>query len=115
MLSVISKAITKLKPAGSAAAGDVKSGKTFYNTTTKEIRTGTFAAQSKTVTPLLSAQTVSPDDGKYLSSVTVNAIKYGNTQSSNGVRTRSVNEGMQMEAVTIEDWLKHIVRLKKGG
>ena len=71
MLSVISKAITKLKPAGSAAAGDVKSGKTFYNTTTKEIRTGTFAAQSKTVTAGTSNVSVSPDSGKYLSSVTV--------------------------------------------
>lgn len=36
-------------------------------------------------------------------------------QISNGIRTRSINEGMQMEAVTIEDWLKHIMRLKKGG
>lgn len=36
-------------------------------------------------------------------------------QISNGIRTRSINEGMQMEAITIEDWLKHITRLKKGG
>ena len=33
----------------------------------------------------MSAQTVSPDSGSYLSGVTVNAIKYGNTQSSNDV------------------------------
>lgn len=32
-------------------------------------------------------------------------------QISNGVRTRSVNEGMQMEAITIDDWLKHIEKL----
>ena len=41
MLSVIFKAITKLKPAGSAAVGDVIAGKTFYNTSAKEVRTGT--------------------------------------------------------------------------
>lgn len=29
-------------------------------------------------------------------------------QISNGVRTRSVSEGMLMEAVTVEQWLKHI-------
>ena len=31
---------------------------------------------------------------------------------SNGVRTRSVEEGMLMEAITIDDWLKHIETLK---
>lgn len=30
---------------------------------------------------------------------------------SNGVRTRSVNEGMQMETVTIEQWLDHVSKL----
>ena len=29
-------------------------------------------------------------------------------QISNGVRSRSVMEGMQMENITIDDWLKHI-------
>lgn len=32
-------------------------------------------------------------------------------QISNGVRSRSVNEGMQMEIVTIAEWLKHIEKL----
>lgn len=32
-------------------------------------------------------------------------------QISQGIRGRSVNEGMMMEAVTIDDWLKHIERL----
>ncbi len=72
MLSVIKKAMAKL--IGTAEPGDVKSGKTFYNTTTKEIRTGTFAAQSKTVTPSANAQTVTPDAGKYLTSVSVASI-----------------------------------------
>ena len=31
---------------------------------------------------------------------------------SNQVRTRSVNEGMRMEAVTIEQWLKHIEEME---
>ena len=33
---------------------------------------------------------------------------------SNGVRTRSVNEGMPMETITIDDWLKHISKIKRG-
>jgi len=32
---------------------------------------------------------------------------------SNQVRTRSVSEGMRMEAITIDNWLKHIETLKK--
>ena len=37
-------------------------------------------------------------------------------QISQGVRGRSVMEGMQMEAMTIDEWLKHIEKLlKKGG
>lgn len=31
---------------------------------------------------------------------------------SNGIRTRSVNEGMPMETVTIDKWLRHISRIK---
>lgn len=34
-------------------------------------------------------------------------------QISNAVRSRSVNEGMMMEAITIDDWLKHIKKLNK--
>lgn len=34
-------------------------------------------------------------------------------QISNGVRSRSVMEGMQMEAITIDDWLKHVERLRR--
>lgn len=33
---------------------------------------------------------------------------------SNGVRSRTVNEGMRMEAVTIWDWLKHIEKIGKA-
>ena len=32
-------------------------------------------------------------------------------QVSNGIRTRSVNEGMQMESITIDKWLKKIEKL----
>ena len=32
---------------------------------------------------------------------------------SNGVRSRTVNEGMRMEAITIWDWLKHIEKIGK--
>ena len=33
-------------------------------------------------------------------------------QISNQIRGRSINEGMQMEAVTIDGWLKHVKKLK---
>jgi len=33
-------------------------------------------------------------------------------QISNGVRQRSVMEGMQMENITIGDWLEHVSKLK---
>ena len=36
-------------------------------------------------------------------------------QISQGVRGRSVMEGMQMEAMTIDGWLEHIEKLSKGG
>lgn len=36
-------------------------------------------------------------------------------QVSNGVRTRSVNEGMMMESVTVDDWLKKVKKLIKRG
>ena len=36
-------------------------------------------------------------------------------QISNGVRSRSVNEGMLMEALTIEQWLRHIKGLSGNG
>lgn len=39
---------------------------------------------------------------------------YDKMQISNGVRTRSVNEGMMMEALTVEAWLKKISRRKKN-
>ena len=35
-------------------------------------------------------------------------------QISNQVRSRSITEGMQMEAVTIDGWLKHIKELNNG-
>ena len=31
---------------------------------------------------------------------------------SNQIRSRSVNEGMQMESITISNWLKKIKRMK---
>lgn len=33
---------------------------------------------------------------------------------SNQIRGRSINEGMQMEAVTVDGWLKHIEEIRKG-
>lgn len=35
-------------------------------------------------------------------------------QISNGVRSRSVGEGMMMEAVTIDGWLRHVEQMRDG-
>lgn len=59
------------QPTGNAGVGDVRSGVTFANANSDAL-TGTFAAQEKTVTGSRSAQTVTPDSGKWLSKVTVN-------------------------------------------
>lgn len=64
---------------GNATPGDVLKGKTFYSNDAGEIQTGTFAPQEKTITSSVSAQTVTPDSGKYLSKVTVNALTMSGT------------------------------------
>lgn len=64
-----------------AVPSDVKSGKKFIGQGSEDVQTGTFTAQTKTVTPSSSVQTITPDSGKYLSSVKVNAIS-GRTNAS---------------------------------
>ena len=71
---------------GDSDVGDVKSGKTFYSNDAGTKKTGTFAAQEKTVNSSTTAQTVTPDSGKYLSKVTVNPmVNKGNITGSVGV------------------------------
>lgn len=57
-----------------ATPSDVKSGKIFIGQGSEDPQTGTFTAQTKTVTPSASQQVVTPDSGRYLSQVTVNAM-----------------------------------------
>lgn len=68
-------------PTGNASAAQVVSGYTFSNASGDGI-TGTFAAQTKSVTSSRSAQTVTPDSGKYLSSVSI-----GKYPDANGTYT----------------------------
>lgn len=71
-------------------SGNIKSGITILGVT------GTYSgesirAQSKTVTPSTSQQTVQPDDGyDYLASVTVAAIPYSEAQNSAGGKTVTI-------------------------
>ncbi len=76
---------------GNAGQGDVKSGKTFTNSSGVNIA-GTFAAQEKTVTSSLNIQTVTPDSGKYLSKVTVNAMSLLCQRMLNSYFTSGANE-----------------------
>ena len=72
---------------GNANIGDVKNGVTFTSINGVDL-TGTFSAQEKTITSSRSAQTVTPDSGKYLSKVTVN--KYPDASGTfNASTTRS--------------------------
>lgn len=75
--AITRKQVGSLDPANlTATPGDVKSGMLFGGAGSDEVQTGTFAGQGKTVTASTSAQTVYPDAGFYLTSVTVNAFTY---------------------------------------
>lgn len=71
------KQIGSLDPSAlTARPTDVKQGKIFGGFGSDDPQVGTFAAQTKTVSPSTSAQTIVPDGGKYLSQVTVNPVRY---------------------------------------
>lgn len=62
-----------------AVAGDILSGKTAYAKDTKI--TGTLGTQTKTATPSSTSQTITPDSGKLLSSVVVEAAPLDEAQT----------------------------------
>ena len=69
---------------GKIIAGNIKSGVTILGVT-GNYTGASVSAQSKTVTPSSSSQTILPDSGyDYLSQVTVNAIPYETSQNTYG-------------------------------
>lgn len=71
-------------------ATNIKSGVSILGVTGSYSGEGA-TAQSKTITPSTSAQTVLPDDGyDYLSQVTVNAISYVETDNAAGGKTATI-------------------------
>lgn len=71
-------------------ATNIKSGVSILGVTGSYSGEGA-TAQSKTITPSTSAQTVLPDDGyDYLSQVTVNAISYVETDNAAGGKTVTI-------------------------
>ena len=77
---------------GNANIGDVKNGVTFTSTNGVNL-TGTFTSQEKTITGSRSAQTVTPDSGKYLSKVTVNALTPTGTFNASTTRSTAIDMG----------------------
>ena len=87
---------------GNAAAGDVRSGKTFTNSSSSGL-TGTFAGQEKTVTAGTSAASVTPDSGKWLSKVTYNPTPSQSkaTTSSRSAQTITPDSNYLLSSVSI--------------
>lgn len=80
---VYTKGVTDTKK-GNASDSDVKSGKT-YTSTNGVNRTGTFAAQELEYTPSGDTRILTPDNGKYLSKVTVKAVTLSGSASTSDV------------------------------
>lgn len=85
-----------------AVAGDILSPKTAYVNGAKV--TGSLGKQTKTATPMKSEQTISPDAGKLLSSVTVNPIpnEYIIPTGSQTIATNGVVDVTNLASVTVE-------------
>lgn len=72
-------------------AANIKEGITVLGITGTHSGAESVTAQSKTVTPTMSQQTIVPDTGyDYLSQVTVNAIPYAETDNSAGGKTVTI-------------------------
>lgn len=72
-------------------AGNIKSGVTILGVAGTFSSTSGMKPQAKTVTPSTEAQTISPDSSyNCLSSVTVNAIPYAETDNASGGKTVTI-------------------------
>lgn len=89
--SVIKKKLGSLDPATlTATPADVLSGKIFGGTGSDDPQTGTLGKQEKTATPATSAVIVTPDSGKLLSKVTVNAVSLsGNATAAQVLKNKT--------------------------
>ena len=99
--TVTRKQVGSLDPALlTATPADVKAGLTFGGAGSDEAQTGTFAGQNKIATPTTVQQTITPDAGKYLNQVIVNAIA-GNWSQ---VHSSSSSNGSALSYTTTQEY-----------
>lgn len=88
-------AILNIGANATATAGDVVSGKTFYNGT--DTVSGTFAPETKNITPTTSQQVINHSSGKWITSVVVSAVT---SAIDANIQAQNIVQGVTILGVT---------------